>query len=70
MIIAGLALMIVAAAGQGQVSSGGVVFIGPVPIVFGTGQSGGELALISVVIAAVMIGLTLLWVRTARKSVT
>jgi uncharacterized protein (TIGR00304 family) len=64
-IVAGMILLVVSAAGQGSVSAGGVVFIGPFPIVFGSGQNGGELALISVVIGAIMVVFTLLWFRSA-----
>lgn len=61
MIFAGFALVFVGAASQENASSGGVVFIGPFPIVFGTGPGGGELALLSVVIGAVMVALLILW---------
>ncbi len=65
-VIAGMILLIVGAAGQGSLSAGGVVFIGPFPIVFGSGQNGSELALISLMIGAIMVGFTLLWVRSTR----
>jgi uncharacterized membrane protein len=38
-----------------------VVFIGPFPIVFGSGPGGGFLALVSVVIGGIMFALLLLW---------
>ena len=59
--LAGFGLLFVGAAGQGSVSTGGVVFIGPFPIVFGSGPGGGTLALLSVVIGGVMLALLLLW---------
>ncbi len=59
--IAGLALILAGTMGQGSVSTGGVVFIGPFPIVFGSGPSGAELAVVSVVIGGVMLALLLLW---------
>lgn len=58
--LAGLGLLVVGAAGQGSVSAGGVVFIGPFPIVFGSGPGGWALALVSVVIGGVMVALFLL----------
>ena len=59
--LAGLGLIAVGSLGQGSVSAGGVVFIGPFPIVFGSGPGGWVLALVSVLIGAVMIALFLLW---------
>ncbi len=60
-ILAGFALVVAGSAGQGSSSAGGVVFIGPFPIVFGSGPAGGYLALASVVIGGVMVALLLLW---------
>jgi len=60
-LLFGFCLLVAGAAGQGGGSVGGAVFIGPFPIVFGSGPSGPELALISVVIGAVMVGLIVLW---------
>jgi uncharacterized membrane protein len=57
----GLALIIVGSATQGSASAGGVIFIGPFPIVFGSGPNGSSLALVSVVIGGVMIALVILW---------
>jgi uncharacterized membrane protein len=62
-ILAGFAMVVIGASTQGSVSSGGVVFIGPFPIVFGTGLGGAELALVSVVIGGVMLALAFLWSR-------
>ena len=59
--LAGLALMVAGSVGQGSVSTGGVVFIGPFPIVFGSGPRGTELAIASVVIGGVMLVVLLLW---------
>lgn len=60
-ILLGFALIIVGSATGGTASAGGVVFIGPFPIVFGSGPSGSSLALVSVVIGGVMIALVILW---------
>lgn len=68
-ILAGLGLIIAGSAGQGSTSAGGVVFIGPFPIVFGSGPGGWALALVSVLIGGVMVALLLLWSwRVARPS--
>ena len=60
-IVAGFALVLAGSVGQGSSSVGGVVFIGPFPIVFGSGPGGGFLALASVVIGGIMVILLLLW---------
>jgi len=60
-IIAGFALVVAGSAGHGSLSAGGVVFIGPFPIAFGSGPGGATLALVSVVIGGVMMALLLLW---------
>ena len=59
--LAGFGLLIAGAASQGGSSAGGVVFIGPFPIVFGSGPNGTSLALLSVVIGGVMVVLVVLW---------
>jgi len=61
LFVAGLALVLVGVSEQGSVSTGGVVFIGPFPIVFGSGPGGLELAVASVLIGGVMVALILLW---------
>ena len=60
-MIGGFLLLAVGSQGQGNVSSGGVVFIGPFPLVFGSGPQGWQLAITSVVIGGVMLILLLLW---------
>jgi len=57
----GFALIVVGSATQGGASVGGVIFIGPFPIAFGSGPNGSGLALVSVVIGAVMLALVILW---------
>jgi len=66
-MLAGMLVLGISAAGQGQASVGGAIFIGPFPIAFGAGPSGTSLALVSVVIGAVIIGLTFLWTRSLRS---
>jgi uncharacterized membrane protein len=60
LVVAGLFLVAIGCA-SGAVSVGGVVFIGPIPIVFGSGPAGDRLALISVVIGAAMMIVMLTW---------
>jgi uncharacterized membrane protein len=59
LVVAGVALVAYGAAGQGNASAGGFILIGPFPIVFGTGSNGGELALLSVLLGALMVVLLL-----------
>lgn len=61
LFVSGLALVLVGASEQGSVSTGGVVFVGPFPIVFGSGPGGLELAMASALIGGVMVALILLW---------
>jgi uncharacterized membrane protein len=61
MVVAGFVLALFGASGQKSVSIGGAVFIGPFPIVIGSGPGGGLLALLSVVIGGVMFALVLIW---------
>ena len=68
--LAGFGLLVVRAAAQGGASMGGVVFIGPVPVVFGSGSNGWPLALVSLVIGTVMVALGLFWVRGVTKNGT
>jgi uncharacterized membrane protein len=67
-ILAGFALIFAGASTTGTSSAGGVVFIGPVPIVFGAAPAGWELALVSVVVGAVMMFLLFLWFLAIRGS--
>ena len=65
--LAGFVLLVVGSASQGDVSTGGVVFIGPFPFAFGSGPEGWQLALASVVIGGVMVALLLIWGRRLAK---
>jgi uncharacterized membrane protein len=60
-VLLGFGLIIASSATQAGASTGGAIFIGPFPIVFGSGPGGGSLALVSVVIGAVMLVLVMLW---------
>ena len=63
LLLAGFALVVAGMSGQGNVSTGGFVFIGPFPIVFGSDPAGWQLALVSVVIGGIMLVAFLLWGR-------
>jgi uncharacterized membrane protein len=60
-VLFGFVLIFAGSVGQGSTSAAGVVFIGPVPIVFGSGPGAGALELLSVVIGAAMVVLVSLW---------
>ena len=55
LVLVGIVMLAIGSAGSGSGSLGGVVFIGPVPIVFGSGPGSGLLALIALAIGAVMV---------------
>jgi uncharacterized membrane protein len=69
MIFLGIVLVAVGGISGGNVSSGGVIFIGPVPIIFGSGSNGAILALIALLAGVVMIALTYLYTRRLRTRV-
>jgi uncharacterized membrane protein len=52
----------------GSASVGGVIFIGPIPIVFGAGPDAGWLILLSVILAAVSVVLFLVMGRRRKSS--
>jgi uncharacterized membrane protein len=62
-IIGVIIITIGAALGNGSASVGGVIFIGPFPIVFGAGPDAAWLIVISVVLAVVSIILFMLFRR-------
>jgi len=63
-IIVGIILVVLASVlGTGSGSVGGVIFIGPFPIVFGAGPDAIWLILISLTIAALMLVLFFVWRR-------
>jgi uncharacterized membrane protein len=67
LVLAGFGLVFI---GSGNVSTGGVIFLGPFPIVFGSGPGGGTLALLSVVIGGIMLALFLLYGWRASRTST
>jgi len=62
-VLLGVALIVVGTSTAGGASTGGAIFIGPFPIVFGSGPGGASLALLSVVIGVAMLVLVLIWGR-------
>jgi len=63
-VIIGVIIIAVGAAlGNGSASVGGVIFIGPFPIVFGAGPDAAWLIVISIVLAVVSIMLFMLFRR-------
>lgn len=63
-VIIGIIILAVGAAlGNGSTSVGGVIFIGPFPIVFGAGPNAAWLIVISIVLAVVSIILFMLFRR-------
>jgi uncharacterized membrane protein len=55
LVIVGMAMVVLGSLGSTSGSFGGVVFIGPIPIVFGSGPGSGLVALTALIIAAVMV---------------
>jgi uncharacterized membrane protein len=68
LIFAGIIIFIITAMFSGGSGSvGGVVFIGPIPIVFGAGPNSNWLIIISIILAVVMLGLFLVYNRRSRR---
>jgi uncharacterized membrane protein len=68
MILIGVVIIVITAVlSGGSGSVGGVVFIGPIPIVFGAGPSSEWLIIISVILAVVTLGLFLVYTRRSRR---
>ncbi|MCL5949775.1 MAG: DUF131 domain-containing protein [Candidatus Bathyarchaeota archaeon] len=68
LVFVGIAVLIVASAvlgGSGSV--GGVILIGPIPIVFGAGTDAGWLIAISIILSVVSVVLFLVMNRRARR---
>ena len=65
-IFVGITIMALGSA-QGPSSTGIVIFIGPIPIIFGSGPQSGELILIGLVICIAMVVMSLLWLLSWRR---
>ena len=68
LVFVGFAIAALGSLGSSSGSVGGVVFIGPFPIVFGSGPGSGLLALTALVIGAVMVVTFSLWVLLGRRA--
>lgn len=55
LIFVGIIILALALVQNGSGSFGGVIFIGPIPIVFGAGPEANWLIIISIIISAVMV---------------
>ena len=53
---------------SGSISTGGVIFIGPIPIVFGSGEYGSQLIWIGLAIAILMLFIGYFMIRQRRES--
>ena len=66
LILAGFALLLLGSAGGANVSTGGFVLIGPVPIVFGSGTNGSIVAVLAVCMGLLMLFWLVLLARRVR----
>lgn len=55
---------------SGNISTGGIIFIGPFPIVFGAGEYGLQLIWLSIVILVLMLIISYIFLRGYRKDKT
>lgn len=68
LVFIGVIVLVVAAVlSGGSGSVGGVVFIGPIPIVFGAGPDSNWLILISIILAVVTLVFFLIYTRRSRR---
>ena len=69
LVFVGIIVLVVASlmSSGGSGSFGGVVFIGPIPIVFGAGPDSNWLIIISIIIAVVMVAFFAIYMRKARR---
>ncbi len=68
LVFAGFAFLVAGSVGSSNTSAAVVVFVGPVPLVIGSGPYGSQLALISLVASVAIILLTYLWMRGRRAA--
>jgi uncharacterized membrane protein len=69
LIFVGFAVMVISAlVSGGSGSVGGVILIGPIPIVFGAGPDAGWLILIGVIITVISVGSFLVLNRRSREN--
>lgn len=51
---------------SGNISTGGVIFIGPFPIIFGTGEYGLQLIWLSIIISILMIIVSYIFIKNVK----
>ena len=68
LVIVGVVIVTFGSLGSGSASFGGVVFIGPFPIVFGSGPDSGLVALTALIISAVMVATFFLFILLRRRA--
>ena len=66
LVLAGFVLLLLGSAGESNVSTGGFVLIGPVPIVFGSGTNGSIVAVLAVCMGILMLFWFVLLARRVR----
>lgn len=54
-MLVGMAMVVIGSAGEGDLSTGGFVLVGPFPMVFGTGTNGGQLAALALAAGLLML---------------
>jgi uncharacterized membrane protein len=68
LVFIGVIVLVVAALFSGGFGSvGGVVFIGPIPIVFGAGPDANWLIVISIILSVVTLALFLIYTRRSKR---
>jgi uncharacterized membrane protein len=68
LVFIGVIVLVAAAAlSGGSGSVGGVVFIGPIPIVFGAGPDANWLIIISIILSVVTLALFLIYTRRSKR---
>lgn len=69
LVFVGIIVLVIASMvnSGGSSSIGGVVFIGPIPIVFGAGPDSNWLIIISIIIAVVMVAFYVIYMRRVRR---
>jgi uncharacterized membrane protein len=70
LMFVGVAVVILAAVFSGSSSVGGVILIGPIPIVFGSGPDAVPLVLLGVIITVISVVLFLIMNRRAKTETT
>lgn len=70
LVAVGLFIVLAGSASSSSASFGGVVFVGPFPIVFGSGPDSGTLVIASLIIVALMVAVFYASFLRSRRTVT